>query len=87
MTGKYFERIDQSTSGSYLDRLGVEAHVVKRCGDCARFVNPWIERDVTKGFCRVLEKIVWGILTPQHNRDRRNIEITDKCWIKRSSWG
>ena len=76
-------------TGEYFDGLGIEearAYTVKNCGSCVKFVNPRIEGNVAKGFCEVLEKIVWGILTPQHNRDRWNIEITDECWIGGFNW-
>jgi len=72
-------------AGEYLDRLGIEeagAHVVKKCEDCVKFVNPQIEGDVIKGFCEEFEKIVLGMLTPKHNRDRWNMEITDECWTR-----
>ena len=72
-------------TGRYFDRLGIEyadSHAVKKCENCVKFVNPRIEGNVKKGFCRILQKIVWGMLTPQHNRDRLNREITDKCWIR-----
>ena len=77
MTGKYFEMLETDWA---------EAHVVKKCGDCAKFVNPRIEGNVIKGFCRVLEKIVWGMLTPKHNQDKLGMEITDECWARRFSW-
>jgi len=73
----YFERFE-------IDRA--EAYAVKNCGSCVKFVNPRIEGNVTKGRCIVLEKIVWGMLTPKHNQNRLGMNMADECWTGRFSW-